>query len=163
MFGVLGVWVLLFSFAFIPPAAGQNTSTYPAILNTSYKLLQSHYLHGRRWGKPYHFYRPANTKYSNSQWLWDSGSHMIVWSHRSMHAMKQTLKWFRIQFRGRNLLDSKNPSNFIWQAACNRFPRNVTNAVLDLRTMLSMQKTSGFIPVNNPPNSATRMYILFIL
>ena len=111
MFGVLGVWVLLFSFAFIPPAAGQNTSTYPAILNTSYKLLQSHYLHGRRWGKPYHFYRPANTKYSNSQWLWDSGSHMIVWSHRSMHAMKQTLKWLRIQFHGRNLLDCKKSSN----------------------------------------------------
>ena len=78
--------LLLLSLASVPPP-GQNTSSYPAIVNTSYDLLKSHYLHGRRWGKPYHFYRPANTKYSNSQWLWDSGSHMIVWSHRWMQTM----------------------------------------------------------------------------
>jgi len=85
--------------------AGQNVTTDAAVVKTAYKLLQSHQLEGERWGMPYHFYRPANTKYSNSQWLWDSGSHQIVWSRR-----------------------------------------NVSNAVLDLRTMLQMQEPSGFVP-----------------
>ena len=56
-------------------------------------------------GKPYHFYRPGLTKYGPEQWLWDSASHMTVWSHR-----------------------------------------NVSNALLDMRTMLSMQRADGRVP-----------------
>jgi hypothetical protein len=85
--------------------AAQNTSTYSEILDTCYDFLESHLCSGHKWGKPFHFYRPSLEKYSPDQWLWDSGSHMIVWSHR-----------------------------------------NVTNSILDLRTMLSMQREDGRIP-----------------
>ena len=47
-----------------------------------YSLLKLLEISGTGWRKPYHFYRPALTKYSPFQWLWDSGWHMIVWSHR---------------------------------------------------------------------------------
>ena len=57
------------------------------------------------WGLNYHFYKPSNDKYSVDQWLWDSGSHMIVWSHK-----------------------------------------NVTNSMLDLRSMLQIQLENGKIP-----------------
>mgnify|MGYP001600702758 FL=1 len=83
----------------------KNTSTVPAIVKAAYEYLESHLMTGARWGMPYHFYRPSLTKYSATQWLWDSGSHMITWSHR-----------------------------------------NVTNAILDLRTMLQLQHDDGFIP-----------------
>lgn len=84
-------------------------STYSLNHNSSielaYQYLESHLLTGHRWGYHYHTYRPSLTKYSATQWLWDSGAHMIIWSHR-----------------------------------------NVTNAILDLRTMLQMQHPNGFIP-----------------
>ena len=83
----------------------QNTSTIEGILQTCYEFLESHLCEGEKWGKPFHFYRPALEKYSADQWLWDSGSHMIVWSHR-----------------------------------------NVTNSILDLRTMLQFQQPDGRIP-----------------
>ena len=35
---------------------------------------------GHKWGLPFHFYRPSLQKYGAYQWLWDSGSHQIVWS-----------------------------------------------------------------------------------
>jgi hypothetical protein len=74
-------------------------------VETCYDFLESHLCEGTEWGLPFHFYRPSLQKYSPDQWLWDSGSHMIVWSHR-----------------------------------------NVTNSVLDLRTMLQMQQPDGRIP-----------------
>lgn len=49
-----------------------------------YSLLKTLEVSGTAWGKPYHFYRPALTKYGPYQWLWDSGWHMIVWSHRNV-------------------------------------------------------------------------------
>ncbi len=83
----------------------QNTSTIAGILDTCYYFLDLHLCEGEKWGKPYHFYRPSIDKYSADQWLWDSGAHMIVWSHR-----------------------------------------NVTNSILDLRTMLLFQQPDGRIP-----------------
>jgi len=104
-------------------AARQNTSTPALIVKQAYEFLTSHLVEGTRcWtgpdGQPgcypYHFFRPSLTKYSAAQWLWDSGSHMISWSHR-----------------------------------------NVTNSILDLRTMLQMQRANGFIPETTfwPPQS----------
>ena len=86
-------------------ATSQNTSTIQGIVDTCYNFLESHLCEGSKWGFNYHFYKPANEKYSADQWLWDSGSHMIVWSHK-----------------------------------------NVTNSILDLRTMLYMQQSNGRIP-----------------
>jgi hypothetical protein len=86
-------------------ATKQNTSTVEEIVNTCYQFLESHLCEGKKWGKNYHFYRPALEKYSADQWLWDSGSHMIVWSHK-----------------------------------------NVTNSILDLRSMLHFQQPNGMIP-----------------
>jgi len=65
------------------PAPPQNTSSIPALVETAYTFLKSHLCTGRRWGYNYHFYRPSLQKYSADQWLWDSGSHQIVWSHRN--------------------------------------------------------------------------------
>jgi hypothetical protein len=76
-----------------------------SILDQCYGYLESHLCEGEKWGMPYHFYKPSIDKYSSDQWLWDSGAHMIVWSHK-----------------------------------------NVTNSVLDLRTMLQQQQVDGFIP-----------------
>eukprot|EP00041_Stephanoeca_diplocostata_P017071 m.339563 g.339563 ORF g.339563 m.339563 type:complete len:470 (-) comp20584_c0_seq17:969-2378(-) len=64
--------------------AQQNTSTIPGIVSTAYDFLQSHLCQGHRYGYDFHFYRPSLVKYSADQWLWDSGSHMIVWSHRNV-------------------------------------------------------------------------------
>jgi hypothetical protein len=82
-----------------------NPTTVSEILDSCYSYLDSHLCEGRKWGKAYHFYRPSIEKYSADQFLWDSGSHMIVWSHR-----------------------------------------NVTNSILDLRTMLQFQQENGMIP-----------------
>jgi glycogen debranching enzyme len=52
------------------------------LVEACYELLASLELKGVRWGKQYDFSRPACTKYGPYQWLWDSGWHAIVWSHR---------------------------------------------------------------------------------
>ena len=75
------------------------------IIDKCYNYLESHLCEGTKWNLSYHFYRPSIEKYSADQWLWDSGAHMIVWSHR-----------------------------------------NVTNSILDLRTMLQFQQKDGRIP-----------------
>jgi len=75
------------------------------IIDKCYNYLESHLCEGKKWNLSYHFYRPSIEKYSADQWLWDSGAHMIVWSHR-----------------------------------------NVTNSILDLRTMLQFQQKDGRIP-----------------
>ncbi|UCG54580.1 MAG: hypothetical protein JSV32_08405 [Dehalococcoidia bacterium] len=54
------------------------------LIEECYCCLKNNEMIGIRWGIPYHFYRPSLTKYSASQWLWDSGWHMIVWSHRHL-------------------------------------------------------------------------------
>lgn len=54
----------------------------PELIEACYRCLEANEVIGERWGKRYHFYRPSLTKYSASQWLWDSGWHMVVWSHR---------------------------------------------------------------------------------
>eukprot|EP01062_Namystynia_karyoxenos_P066248 TRINITY_DN60210_c0_g1_i1.p2 TRINITY_DN60210_c0_g1~~TRINITY_DN60210_c0_g1_i1.p2 ORF type:complete len:484 (+),score=144.07 TRINITY_DN60210_c0_g1_i1:70-1452(+) len=86
------------------PPPGQNTSTRAEIVNTCYRLLESHECRGSRWGLPYHFYRPALEKYGPSQWLWDSGSHMIVWSHRNVSNAVADL---------RSMLQMQQPSGFV--------------------------------------------------
>lgn len=80
-------------------------TTISGIIETCYYYLSLHECTGNKWDHNYHFYRPSLEKYSPDQWLWDSGSHQIVWSHR-----------------------------------------NVSNSILDLRTLLLMQQPSGFIP-----------------
>lgn len=52
------------------------------ILEACYSYLESHECSGERWGKRYYFYKPSMQKYGPYQWLWDSGAHQIVWSHR---------------------------------------------------------------------------------
>src|SRR4051812_23954730 len=69
---------LLFGFAPVS-SVPQNTSTIPQIINTAYSFLESHLCQGTKWGNSYYFFRPSLQKYSPDQWLWDSGSHMIVW------------------------------------------------------------------------------------
>src|SRR5271157_1104480 len=55
----------------------------PEIIDGCYAHLESNLVEGDSWGKHYRFYKPANTKYGPHQWLWDSGFHMIAWSHRN--------------------------------------------------------------------------------
>ena len=86
-------------------AVQQRTQTPAEIAETCYDFLESHLCEGTKWGKSYHFYKPSTEKYTADQWLWDSGAHMITWSHK-----------------------------------------NVSNSILDLRTMLQMQLPNGKIP-----------------
>ena len=65
-------------------ASNQNTSTVDEIINACYSYLESNLCEGENWGHRYHFYKPSAEKYSSDQWLWDSGAHMIVWSHRDV-------------------------------------------------------------------------------
>lgn len=44
--------------------------------------LEANLCHGTKCALPFTFYRPSLQKYSPDQWLWGSGAHMIVWSHR---------------------------------------------------------------------------------
>lgn len=75
------------------------------VIKACFESLESHTMIGQKFGLPFHFYRPALVKYGPHQWLWDSGFHMMAWSHR-----------------------------------------NVSNAIADLRTMLSMQRPDGRVP-----------------
>ena len=84
------------------------TMRYPTLKSLEdacYRHLESNLVEGEKWGLKYHFYRPAQKVYGPYQWLWDSGWHQIVWSHR-----------------------------------------NVENSIKDLRTMLQIQQSNGFIP-----------------
>lgn len=104
---LFGLGVVVATLAGLPSLEGavQNTSTIQGIKDTCYAFLEEHLCEGEKWNLPFHFYRPSLEKYSPDQWLWDSGSHMIVWSHK-----------------------------------------NVSNSILDLRTMLQMQQPDGRIP-----------------
>jgi hypothetical protein len=78
----------------------------PELIEACYRCLKTNEMIGVKWGKPYHFYRPALTKYSASQWLWDSGWHMVVWSYRHPENTIAEL---------RSLLKFQQPSGFIPQ------------------------------------------------
>ncbi len=74
------------------------------IVEACYSYLESHLVEGTRWGMKYRFYKPANTKYGPHQWLWDSGWHMIVWSHRKPENAIEDL---------RTMLQFQQPNGFI--------------------------------------------------
>ena len=79
-------------------------STENDIIEACYNYLESHLVEGTRWGLKYRFYKPANTKYGSFQWLWDSGWHMITWSHRNpQHAIDDL----------RTMLQMQQPNGFI--------------------------------------------------
>ena len=64
------------------PAPPRHTG-YDDVIQLCYNALEAHLCEGTKWGLPFRFYRPSLQKYSPDQWLWDSGAHMIVWSHRN--------------------------------------------------------------------------------
>lgn len=74
------------------------------IIDACYQYLQSHLMQGERFGKKYHYYKPANTKYGPHQWLWDSGWHMIAWSYKEPQNAIIDL---------RTMLQFQQPSGFI--------------------------------------------------
>ncbi len=74
------------------------------LVDACYGVLKSLEVNGARWGKEYHFVRPALTKYGPYQWLWDSGWHIIVWSHRFPEKAVAEL---------RTLLQFQRPDGFI--------------------------------------------------
>ncbi len=75
-----------------------------AMKDKCYEYLKSHECIGERWGKKYQFYFPANTKYGHHQWLWDSGFHMISWSHKDVQNSIADL---------RTMLQFQRPDGFI--------------------------------------------------
>jgi len=79
-------------------------SSVEEIIEASYGYLESNEVSGERWGKSYHFYKPAQTKYGPFQWLWDSGWHMIVWSHRNVENAIKDLE---------SMLEFQQPNGFI--------------------------------------------------
>jgi hypothetical protein len=83
---------------------GQTFRDIPELMEACYTCLKSHEMVGTKWDKQYHFYRPALTKYSASQWLWDSGWHMIAWSHRQPENAIAEL---------RSMLQFQQPNGFI--------------------------------------------------
>jgi len=95
----------------------------PELVAGCYALLKSLEVSGTSWGKSYHTYRPALTKYGPYQWLWDSGWHMIVWSYRQPENAIADL---------RTLLQFQQPDGFIpeiifWKQ--NRFLRKLVNFI----------------------------------
>jgi glycogen debranching enzyme len=93
------------------------------LVEECYALLKSLEVSGTKWGKHYHTYRPALTKYGPYQWLWDSGWHMIVWSYRQPENAIADL---------RTLLQFQQPDGFIpeiifWKQ--NRFLRKLVSFV----------------------------------
>ena len=64
------------------PRHNPPPSDFDDVLQQCYGALEANLCQGTKWGLPFRFYRPSLEKYSPDQWLWDSGAHMIVWSHR---------------------------------------------------------------------------------
>jgi glycogen debranching enzyme len=79
-------------------------NTIDEVIEAAYAYLDSHLVQGERWGLPFYFYKPANTKYGAHQWLWDSGWHMIVWSRRNPENAIKDL---------RTMLQFQQPNGFI--------------------------------------------------
>jgi hypothetical protein len=102
--------VLCISLSAFGLKSSQNTSTYEGIVDTCYSFLESHLCEGHKWGMKYHFYRPSIEKYSPDQWLWDSGSHMIVWSHKNVdNAIKDLRTMLQMQQE-----DGRIPEEIFW-------------------------------------------------
>lgn len=78
----VSVLVLVFASAHGKTVKGFDISK---IIDSCYSYLEEHLCQGHKWGKPFHFYRPSMEKYTADQWLWDSGSHMIVWSQKNVN------------------------------------------------------------------------------
>ncbi len=74
------------------------------VIEACYLHLESNLLRGERWGLKYQFCKPSQTKYGPHQWLWDSGWHMIVWSHRKVENSIADL---------RSMLQFQQPNGFI--------------------------------------------------
>ena len=85
----------------------QTTPVYQDVrqlIEGCYAGLRSLEVTGNRWGFDYRYYRPAIKKYDAGQWLWDSGWHMIAWSHRRPEYAIDEL---------RTLLHFQQPDGFI--------------------------------------------------
>jgi glycogen debranching enzyme len=95
----------------------------PGLVEGCYALLDSLEIRGTRWGKTFHTYRPALTKYGPYQWLWDSGWHMIVWSHRRPENAIADLRTL-LQFQQS---DGFIPEIIFWNQ--NRFLRILSNLI----------------------------------
>ncbi|CUE73437.1 glycoside hydrolase, putative [Bodo saltans] len=90
----LYLFLVMMIVAYVATCQQQNTSSPTAIVDQAYTFLTEHLVEGSRcWDGPngepnqcydFHFYRPSMTKYATAQWLWDSGSHMITWSHKNV-------------------------------------------------------------------------------
>jgi hypothetical protein len=79
-------------------------SGFDDVLQQCYDTLEANLCEGTKWGLPFRFYRPSLQKYSPDQWLWDSGAHMIVWSHRNASNSVEEL---------RTLLRMQRPDGFV--------------------------------------------------
>ena len=80
------------------------SSHFDDVLQQCYDALEANLCEGTKWGLPFRFYRPSLQKYSPDQWLWDSGAHMIVWSHRNASNSIEEL---------RTLLQLQRPDGFV--------------------------------------------------
>jgi len=76
-------------------------NTVNEVVDACYRHLESNLMEGTRWGLNYQFYKPAQTKYGASQWLWDSGWHQLVWSHRNVENSINDLRTL-LQFQQAN-------------------------------------------------------------
>lgn len=74
---------LITLFIVVIVSSADKETSISEVVDLCYKYLESHLCEGTKWNKDYHFYRPSLDKYSPDQWLWDSGSHMIVWTHKN--------------------------------------------------------------------------------
>ena len=88
-------------------SSGERAPVYRNIadlIEGCYACLASLEVTGKRWGRDYHYCRPALTKYGAGQWLWDSGWHIVAWSHRRPENAVAEL---------RTLLSFQQPDGFI--------------------------------------------------
>ena len=93
----------------------------PALVDGCYDSLTALEVKGNFRGRDYHYCRPALKKYHAGQWLWDSGWHTVVWSHRAPENAVAEL---------RTLLSYQQPDGFVpeiifWKA--NWFARYIFN------------------------------------
>jgi hypothetical protein len=93
------------------------------LVQACYELLESLEVKGCRRSKEYYFCRPACSKYGPFQWLWDSGWHAIVWSHRYPDKAAAELRTL-LQFQR---ADGFIPEIIFWER--NRFPGKIAQLI----------------------------------
>ncbi len=98
------LWFSLLILAVSAKAVLCAPSEFDDVLRQCYDALEANLCQGTKWGVPFRFYRPSLQKYSPDQWLWDSGAHMIVWSHRNVSNSVEEL---------RTLLRMQRPDGFV--------------------------------------------------